>query len=332
MLTPRIVSISVSVLVLAFMAGCSSEQGTTEDTAEPSGGWVKITSPNDTGYADTFCNSLMIRGEAFISQDYYACCSGSATDTGVTVSWENLVSGSSGNASQSIDYCVFFGTPVLCDHTWSASVPLVLGDNIIRITARDPGGTGGTDSITISKPEYSYKASGLVSTYDGLGLGYFQSSVELGLTGNTVSRVITNSAGDMVGSYQFTCLPDGAYSVAPSTQVFDYSFSPAFRDFIVAGQDISNLDFQTAAYPLTGRITNSSDMPISSFIAVKINDGNGEWLRSVEEDGTYTYIVPNGTYTITPIDTLCESCSFTPAQRVVDVTDGGLSALDFVKQ
>jgi hypothetical protein len=318
--------------LLLTLAGCSGSGGDAVPPG-PSGGWVTITSPSDSGSATTYCSSITLSGEAFISTDYYRCCSGSATDTGVTVSWENLVTGTSGTASQSVDYCYLFGTPYLCNHTWYAEVPLILGDNLIQLTATDPGGTGGIATITITQPEYSYSLSGRLSTYEGLGLGYFQSGVGLALSG-PVSKSSTPSSADgsgvVTGQYQFSCIPDGSYTITPVTPAFNYLFEPPSLEFSVVGQDVVNLDFRTTAYPLSGTITDAGGTPQSSFISVTIASSDGSRSWPVQPDGSYRYIVPNGSYTITPTDYLCLTCSFTPPGRTVDVTDQGVSGLDFV--
>lgn len=325
---------SVSALIIAMialLAGCGGGGGGGGGAVPgPTGGWVTITSPSDTGQAATSCNAVSLGGEAFISSDYYRCCTGSADDTGVAVTWENLVTGASGAAAQSVRICYLFGTPYLCDHTWSASVPLVLGDNIIKVTAADPGGTGGTDTITVYKPEYSYTVSGVLSTYEGIGLGYFQSGVELQLTGGLDLTAIPSSAGT-VGQYQFTCIPDGSYTVEPVTSSFNYVFAPDFHAFSVAGQDVSNLDFKTDAYAVAGTITyETSGLPVDSGVKVELTDGSASWYWYVQPGGVYSYAVPSGTYTITPSALFCPGCTFTPASRTVDIIDSSVPGLDFV--
>jgi len=319
--------------VALLVAGCSGGDGTSEGTEGPVGGWVTITDPSDTGQATTYCNEVLLQGEAFISSDYYHCCSGEASDTGVSVRWENLVSGDFGSANQDVQYCYLFGTPVICGHTWRATVPLLLGDNMIRVTAIDPGGTGGVDMITVIKPDYSYTASGLISSYDGFGLGYYQIRVELLLTGDKETNVVPSSAEGVAGEYRFSCLPNGVYSVTPSTAAFNYGFEPGVHTFTVAGQDVTQLDFMTRAYPLSGTLTNSAGVPISLFRAVEMSNGSESVLvGNIAEDGTYSFFVPAGSYTLTPVDLLCDTCSFLPAQRTVNVIDAGMAGLDFSQQ
>ena len=331
---PISAAIIFTLAIVITLAGCGGggggDEGEDSSEADVAGGWVTISSPSNTGQASTSCNTVTLGGESFISDGYSRCCSSSAEDTGVTVTWKNLVTNTSGTASQFVDTCFFFGSANLCDHTWSANVPLVLGDNIIKVTAIDPGGSGGTDTITIFKPEYSYTVSGVLSTYEGIGMGHFQSGIDIELSGRVNTTVIPSSGGT-VGQYQFECVPNGSYTLEPVTSSFNYVFDPEFHSFSIADQDLSDIDFKTAAYSVAGTITNeTSGLPVDSFISVEIASMDSSWSWSVQPGGIYTYVVPNGTYTITPTSWFCQGCTFIPTSRTVEITDSSLLGLDFV--
>jgi hypothetical protein len=321
----------VLLAVLFYIAGCSSDDDAPPPGEAHSDRWISITSPSDTDYASTYCNDQTVRGDAFISDSYYACCSGSATDTGVTVSWINLTTGISGAASQSVEYCwLGLGPLYVCEHTWSAVIPLVPGDNNIEVAAYDPGGTGGTDTITINKPAWSYELSGTLSTNEGIGLGYFQSSVQVELTGAINYKSTPNSV-DPVGLYQFTCIPDGDYTITPVSNSFDYHFIPPSLNLTVAGSDISGLDFKSDAYMVSGNITWSTSGEPRSAVDVVINNTSNIFRTTKTDDqGNYQFIVPNGTYTITPSCDLCITEYYLPISRTFDVYYQGISGLDFV--
>jgi hypothetical protein len=300
----------------------------------PGGGDITITIPTDSTYTSTSCDTAHLSGSAFISNSYSRCCSGDAEDTGVQVTWENLVTGTTGAADQYVRICYgLFNYPYLCGHSWSADIPLILGDNIIKVTAVDPGGTGGTDTITVSKPEYSYTVSGLLSTPEGTGVGYDQSGIEVELTSDE-SLTTRPSSTDSVGYYEFTCIPNGSYTLAPVSSSFTYVFEPEYRTFTVADQDMTDIDFKADAYSVTGKITNaSSGTPVNSFVRMDITSVNAGWYSYVQQDGTYSFVVPNGIYTIAPTSTelFClGGCTFTPESRTVEITNSSQPDLDFV--
>jgi hypothetical protein len=312
---------------LAFDDGNGSGVG-------PSGGDITITIPTESSYTSTSCDTAHLSGNAFISNSYSRCCSGDAKDTGVTVTWVNLITGATGAADQYVRTCYgLFNYPYLCGHSWSADIPLILGDNIIKVTAVDPGGTGGTDTITVYKPEYSYTVSGLLSTPEGTGVGYDQSGIEVELLSNENLTTRPASTGT-VGDYEFTCIPNGSYTLVPVSSSFTYVFEPEYRTFTVADQDMTGIDFKADGYLVTGKITDaSSGTPVNSFVRMDIKSETAEWYWYVQQGGTYSFVVPNGAYTITPTSTelYCPGgCTFTPENRTVEITDSSQPDIDFV--
>ncbi len=91
-----ILLISLFVWLAACRGGGSDNSG---DDGNYGYGWVKISSPAGDHYTMS-SNPLRISGEAFISPTWFTCCSGSAEDTGVTVTWENQTTGQQGYANQ----------------------------------------------------------------------------------------------------------------------------------------------------------------------------------------------------------------------------------------
>src|SRR5713101_7769152 len=165
-------------------SGCSDDGIPVTGTDRHDGGFVTITAPTSEPRASTVCNSVFLAGSAFISPTWSGG-SGSAEEiTGVTVYWRNETTGNSGNASQTVSWCELLGYPYPCDHTWSATVPLALGENLITVTASDPSGRTGQGSITVSKPVPSYSVSGRVVNQRGAGLwGYGDSGIKVVLAG-----------------------------------------------------------------------------------------------------------------------------------------------------
>jgi len=125
--------------------GGSSSSG---DPNSVGAGWVTITGSstgNPTGLA-----TVTLTGGAFISPTYSRCCSGSGTDTGVTVTWTNATTGMSGAAIQTPQYGWLFGS-FLVGQTWQAAIDLAVGKNNIIVTAVDPSGNLGRATVSIAR-------------------------------------------------------------------------------------------------------------------------------------------------------------------------------------
>lgn len=218
------------VLLLAVLGGglltiLGTSGGGGDDSSTPTGGggWVTIDQPTSAGQYSTDRTGVTLGGEAFISPTHFRCCSGSATDTGVTVGWQNQATGASGSAFQSVGICWFFGF-FLCDHRWTASVPLALGNNPITVTASDPSGNTGSAAITVTRePDTTPPTvTGTTPKDNALGVAtntaivaIFSEEMEAGSI-NTASFFVVDNTGVPVS---------GAVSSSGSTATFTPSSS-----------------------------------------------------------------------------------------------------------
>lgn len=141
--------ISISISIAFVSCGGGGVSGGGADEYNPA--WIEITSPG-TNPAYTSNENELISGTAFISPDWYHCCSGSAEDTGVTVTWENVTTGASGSANQYVQYCNLLGQTYVCEHYWSTYIPLTIGSNEIIVIASDPAYSD-IDTLTIMREE-----------------------------------------------------------------------------------------------------------------------------------------------------------------------------------
>ncbi|MBI3529191.1 MAG: Ig-like domain-containing protein [Betaproteobacteria bacterium] len=142
--------------LLLMLCACGGGGGGTDASTPPNdpnrvgAGWVTITGSDAGPSKLTNSPTVSLSGDAFISPKFFVCCTGSATDTGVTVSWANATTGGSGAATQAPQYCFFLGY-YLCGHTWQATIDLVVGNNAITITATDPGGNLGRATVSVRR-------------------------------------------------------------------------------------------------------------------------------------------------------------------------------------
>jgi N-acetylneuraminic acid mutarotase len=133
---------------IVSLSGCGGGDSVDSGSGGSGGsGSVSITSPAPP-QAATELVAVRLEGGAFISPTRRVCCTGSATDSGVAVTWTNSTTGAGGPATQSISYCWFLAF-FPCNHAWSASVPVNLGSNSIAVTASDGDGNFATATIVV---------------------------------------------------------------------------------------------------------------------------------------------------------------------------------------
>ena len=141
--------------LMALLAGCGGGggggEGEVDDPDQEGAGWITLTYPDAGGSYTTSAPTVTLYGEAFVSPTWWRCCSGSATDTGVTVTWANTTTGTSGAAFQRVTYSCLFSSCWISTHTWQASIDLVVGENLITVTATDPAGNLGRVRITVTR-------------------------------------------------------------------------------------------------------------------------------------------------------------------------------------
>lgn len=150
----RLIAALLATIVVAACGGGGGDGESTPpppdpNTAERVGrGSLTIEQPTEASIYSTESDSVQLSGSAFISPTHSKCCSGSAEDTGVTVT-----SSVGSVVSQDASYCrpFGFGTQTVCGHTWQTTINLSVGDTMVTMTARDPSGNIGRDSITITR-------------------------------------------------------------------------------------------------------------------------------------------------------------------------------------
>ena len=302
------------------LSGCSDDRG---DSITGTGGeafGVTIASPSSEPTYSTVCNSVFLSGAASVySGDNDAL-------RGITVTWSNQTTGTSGQASSTVEWCDFLGYPYVCGLYWKATVPLAVGDNLITVTATDASNRTGHRSITVNKPVLSYSVSGKAVSEHGIGLwGYGESGIKIALAGAGTS---THLYTDKDGSYSFSCVVNGSYNVTPSSSI-NYTFSPVDRTVTVTDADVPGQDFSAEAYLISGQVTLTYSDPFGvTWVQVTLTGANSSATYSTGSAGGYSFLVPNGTYTVQPYCVFGCS-SFTPASRTVTVDHADVLGQDF---
>lgn len=144
----RYIAPAVVLLIVACGGGGGGSSG---GDGSGNSGWVSI----DTSSINSYANGegfADVSGKAFVSTSYVAhhcigleCITGWFDDSypGVDVRWMNASTGGQGNATSR------YGTATSWEHLWHANIPVVSGNNSLRITAADPVGNSSTANLTV---------------------------------------------------------------------------------------------------------------------------------------------------------------------------------------
>ena len=129
---------------------------------------------------------------------------------------------------------------------------------------------------------------------------------------------------DASGTYAFTGLANGSYTVTPSKA--GYTFDPASAPVTVSGANVSGIDFTAAAPPTYSISGTISPAAAGAGATVTLSGAAGQTVMT-DASGVYTIagLVP-GSYTVTPTKV---GYTFGPASAPVTVSGANVSGIDF---
>jgi len=326
LLIKRAVQIFQALIILNILVLTACGDGVDDSTDSDSNhgsGWVKIVSPAGDYYTMS-SNPLRLSGEAFISPTWFTCCSGSAQDTAVTVKWENQKTGQTGYANQQVETCGIMQPYYLCNHTWSASIHTELGENVIKITAEDPGENKGTDTVTVNLPYLTSSVYGRIRNTNNNYSYFNKAGISVNLTGEGVDKTGYVSDG---GPFEFHGLNTGSYVITPMSSSMSFTFVPGSRNITLSDTKTTGVDFTTSIYNVSGRVGNFMNN-------VRISGTNGSMKTQSGSSGYYWFRVPSGTYTIAPYcGLMCWASrytfSFSPTSKTITVSDQDIGGVNF---
>jgi hypothetical protein len=138
--------------------------------------------------------------------------------------------------------------------------------------------------------------------------------VTITLTGDASDSVVTDANGE----FSFD-LPDGSYVLTPSKD--GHQFSPASANVEVSGADDTDNDFtDEGIYTLSGTITDAESSGLGGVTITLTGDASDSTTTAA--DGTYSFTLPDGSYTVTPT---LEEFAFSPEYRNVNVSGDDVS-------
>ena len=197
----------------------------------------------------------------------------------------------------------------------------------------------GTYTVTPSNAGYTFSPATMSATISGAnvsGMGAMAApvpsmysisgtagaaAVTLFLTG-TASATVT---ADASGNYNFTALPNGAYSVTPSKA--GYTFSPTSQSVTVSGGNVNVPSFTATAIPSTFTASGTIAPAASGNGATVTLSGAASATTTANSSGAFSFSgLANGTYTVTPSKT---GYTFSPANQSVTVSGGNITVPSF---
>lgn len=204
-------------LLISACGGGGGDEPPPDDNPNEGAGWITI----DT--ANVYPTDAYLAGEAFISPTWWRCCSGSAEDTGVTITWTNTATGATGPANQYVRYDCLLSSCWPSEHSWSANVPIITGANPIVMVASDPSGNIGRAFITLfpGPPPADTTPPSVISTSPvdaAIGVGV-NTSITASFS-ETMDQTSIDSASFTLTDSMLLPVP-GTISYAGTTATFD---------------------------------------------------------------------------------------------------------------
>lgn len=96
------------------------------------------------------------------------------------------------------------------------------------------------------------------------------------------------------------------------------------------GADVVGQDFRAPSFTISGRMTLASN-PAVGVASERIDLSGSGSIASVrtDTDGQYSFLVPNGDYTISPVNDSGGPLGTSPNSRSVTVNSANIANLDF---
>jgi hypothetical protein len=176
------------------------------------------------------------------------------------------------------------------------------------------GCEGGPAKFTLTT---TTAATTVKHTISGVVSGTTSSGAPIALAGDMVMTTTTDSHG----SYLFSDIPDGSYTVTPT--LVSYRFTPANTSVTISGADVANVDFSDVGdFDITGAVSGSAVQGVTLVLSGATNT-----LTTTDVNGSYRFSgLDSGTYILTPG---LNGHSFVSASTVVTITNANRTNLDF---
>jgi hypothetical protein len=195
------------------------------------------------------------------------------------------------------------------------------------------GLTNGSYTVTPSKSGFSYSpgnrsvtiSSANVTSVNFSTITYSVSGTISGAGGKAATVSLTGATtatatADASGSYSFSGLTNGSYTVTPSKTGF--TFTPASQATTISNANVPGVNFSTVTYSISGKVTGAG----GSAATVTLS-GAAAATVTADGSGKYTFAgLTNGSYTVTPSKS---GFSYSPGSRSVTLNSSNVTGVNF---
>jgi len=199
----------------------------------------------------------------------------------------------------------------------------------------------GSYTITPSKAGYSFTPANRAVTVNGAnltGVNFTATAItysisgilspSAGGSGATVilsGRSAATTIADSGGSYSFSGLVNGSYTVTPSNT--GYSFTPGNQTVTINGANVSGVNFIASVVPVTYTIFGTISPASVAAGATLTLSGTSNAITSTDANGNYSFAaLSNGSYTITPTSQIA---TFSPTSQAVTISNASVTGVNF---
>ncbi len=166
----------------------------------------------------------------------------------------------------------------------------------------------------------TFTISGVIKTKKGEPAD----GVSVALSGDSSDTTTTGSDG----TYSFSDLENGHYTVTPTPNTDWYYINPPFKNVSINGKDAKNVNFTgKTPHDISGRILQGTD-PVAGVTVTVTNTQSG-WTAqgTTDADGSYEFkSLLDGSYLVRPS---LGGFAFKPASRKVKLADSDVADVNF---
>ncbi len=158
------------------------------------------------------------------------------------------------------------------------------------------------------------------SSISGTVSGALQQGVELALSGSASNTILSRADG----TYTFTGLTDGSYTVTP--RISGYTFAPSNWNITISGKNVTGCDFVATKNPGQYSLSGTVSGAVQSGVTITLSGALSSTTVS-GADGSYSFTgLADGSYIVT---SGLSGYTFTPYSQDVTISGADQADIDF---